>query len=202
MIKNTLQEYIKTANNVVSDYVVGGNTIKHTSKTVSADLPSALKNQVIQDAKSIFKKYTKNLKANAKKEPDKQKEIKVPILKKPVAIWNNQNYSIKLGTIAFPVWLNGKSTRIMVKTETTGYQVNRFINKLGTLRITEKSGKCMAQIAVNAVPVQTTGTDTMGMTWDLKYLLWLSPKKVKQSSVVTVVKTNTRNANIDLFVKS
>ena len=42
LIKNTLQEYIKTANNVVSDYVVGGNTIKHTSKTVSADLPSAL----------------------------------------------------------------------------------------------------------------------------------------------------------------
>ena len=124
LIKNTLQEYIKTANNVVSDYVVGGNTIKHTSKTVSADLPSALKNQVIQDAKSIFKKYTKNLKANAKKEPDKQKEIKVPILKKPVAIWNNQNYSIKLGTIAFPVWLNGKSTRIMVKTETTGYQID------------------------------------------------------------------------------
>jgi hypothetical protein len=60
-IKNTLQEYIKTANNVVSDYV-SDNTIKHTSKTVSADLPSALKNQAIQDAKSIFKKYTKRLK--------------------------------------------------------------------------------------------------------------------------------------------
>ena len=58
LIKKTMQEYIKTANNVVNDYV-GGNTIKHTSKTVSADLPSALKNQVIQDAKSIFEKYTK-----------------------------------------------------------------------------------------------------------------------------------------------
>jgi IS605 OrfB family transposase len=167
LIKNTLQEYIKTANNVVSDYV-GDNTIKHTSKTVSADLPSALKNQTIQDAKSIFKKYTKNLKTNAEKEPDKQKEIKVPILKKPVAIWNNQNYSIKFGYIAFPVWLNCKSTRIMVKTETTGYQVNLLINRLGTLRITEKSGKYMAQIAVNVKPAQSTGTDTMGIDLGLK----------------------------------
>lgn len=167
LIKKTMQEYIKTANNVVNDYV-GGNTIKHTSKTVSADLPSALKNQVIQDAKSIFKKYTKNLKANAKKEPDKQKEIRVPILKKPVAIWNNQNYSIKYGYITFPVWLNGKSTRIMVKTETTGYQVKLLVNKLGTLRITEKSGKFMAQIAVNAVPMETTGTDSMGIDLGLK----------------------------------
>ncbi|MCB8814581.1 hypothetical protein [Desulfosporosinus shakirovi] len=126
-------------------------------------MPSASKNQVIQDAKSIFKKYTKKLKVNAEKEPDKQKELKVPILKKPVAIWNNQNYSIKFGYIAFPVWHNGKSTRIMVKTETTGYQVNLLINKLGTLRITEKSGKFMAQIAVNVVPMQTTGTDSMGI---------------------------------------
>jgi len=168
LIKNTMQEYIKTANNIVSDYVVGNNTIKHTSKSVIADLPSALKNQAIQDAKSIFKKHVKNLKANAKKEPDKQKEIKVPILKKPVAIWNNQNYSIKFGYIAFPVWLNGKSTRIMVKTETTGYQVNLLINKLATLRITEKSGKYMAQIAVNAIPAQSTGTDTMGIDLGLK----------------------------------
>jgi putative transposase len=168
LIQNTLREYIKTANNVVNDYVVGGDAIKHTSKTVSADLPSALKNQVIQDAKSIFKKYSKNLKTNAKKAIDDQKEIKVPILKKPVSIWNNQNYSLKFGYIAFPVWINGKSTRIMVKTEPTGYQLNLLTNKLGTLRITKKSGKFMAQIAVNAVPIQTTGTDTMGIDLGLK----------------------------------
>ena len=42
----------------------------------------------------------------------------------------------------------------MVKTETTGYQVKLLVNKLGTLRITEKSGKFMAQIAVNAVPME------------------------------------------------
>lgn len=70
-----MKEYIDTANSVVNDYGVGDNTIKHTSKSVIANLPSALKNQAIQDAKSIFKKYTKDLKANSKKETDKQKKL-------------------------------------------------------------------------------------------------------------------------------
>ena len=31
LLKNTMQEYINTANSVVNDYVVGDNTVKHTS---------------------------------------------------------------------------------------------------------------------------------------------------------------------------
>ena len=163
-----MQEYINTANNIVNDYVVDGNTVKHTSKSVIANLPSALKNQAIQDAKSIFKKYTKNLKVNAKKETDKQKEIKVPILKKPIAVWNNQNYAIKFGYITFPVWLNGKSTRILVKAVITNHQTNQITNKLGTLRITKKTGKYIAQIAVEVEPIQSTGTIAMGIDLGLK----------------------------------
>jgi len=168
LLENTMQEYINTANNVVNDYVVGDNTVKHTSKSVLANLPSALKNQAIQDAKSIFKKYTKNLKANAKKETDKQKEIKVPILKKPIAVWNNQNYAIKIGYISFPVWLDGKSTRILVKAVITDYQANLISNKLGTLRITQKLGKYIAQIAVDVEPIQPSGTIVMGIDLGLK----------------------------------
>ncbi len=108
-----MQEYINTANNIVNDYVVSENSIKHTSKSVVAELPSALKNQAIQDAKSIFKKYTKNVKLNAKKAPDKQKEVKVPILKKPVANWNNQNYSIKFGTLRKAIGKARKKRRPM-----------------------------------------------------------------------------------------
>ena len=85
LIDGTMQEYIYTVNRVVNDYASSDNSIKHTSKSVVAELPSALKNQAIQDAKSVFKKYTKNLKTNAKKPEDKQKEIKVPILKKPLS---------------------------------------------------------------------------------------------------------------------
>ncbi|HEY3424945.1 MAG TPA: transposase [Negativicutes bacterium] len=168
LLNNTMQEYIKTANNVVNDYVVGDHTIKHTSKNGIANLPSALKNQAIQDAKSIFKKYTKKCKVNAKKEPDKQKESKVPVLKKPVAIWNNQNYAIKFSYISFPVWLDGKSTRIIVKAVITDHQLNLLTSKLGTLRVTKKLGKYIAQIAVDIEPIQSTGTIAMGIDLGLK----------------------------------
>jgi putative transposase len=168
LLKNTMQEYINTANNVVNDYVVGNDFIKHTSKSIIADLPSALKNQAIQDAKSIFKKYTKNLRSNAKKEPDKQKKIKVPLLKKPIAVWNNQNYAIKFNYLSFPVWLNGKSSRIVVKAVITDHQLNLLANNLGTLRITKKLGKYIAQIAVDIEPIQTTGTVAMGIDLGLK----------------------------------
>ena len=168
LLNNTMQEYIKTANCVVKDYISSENSIKHTSKSVIANLPSALKNQAIQDAKSIFKKYTKNVKLNAKKPEDKQKEIKVPILKKPVAIWNNQNYAIKFGYISFPVWLNGKSTRIVVEAIITDYQASLITNKLGTLRITKKLGKYIAQIAVDVEPIKSTGTIAMGVDLGLK----------------------------------
>jgi len=168
LINATMKEYINTANAVVNDYVVGDKDTKHTSKSVVANLPSALKNQLIQDAKSIFKKYTKNLKSNAKKEANKQKEIKVPILKKPIAVWNNQNYAIKFGYITFPVWLNGKSTRILVKAVITDHQSNLLTNKLGTLRITKKLGKYIAQIAVEVEPIVSTGTIVMGIDLGLK----------------------------------
>jgi IS605 OrfB family transposase len=168
LLKNTMQEYINAANNIVNDYVVSDNTIKHTSKSVIANLPSALKNQAIQDAKSIFKKYTKNLKTNAKKETDKQQEIKVPILKKPIAVWNNQNYAIKFGYITFPIWLNGKATRILVKAVITDYQANLITNQLGTLRITKKLGKYIAQIAVEVEPIVSFGTVVMGVDLGLK----------------------------------
>jgi IS605 OrfB family transposase len=168
MLENTMQEYINTANKIVNEYVVGDKGIKHTSKSVIADLPSALKNQAIQDAKSIFKKYSKNLKVNAKKAEDKQKEIKVPILKKPIAVWNNQNYSIKFGYLSFPVWLNGKSTRIVVKAVITDHQLNLLTNKLGTLRITKKLGKYIAQIAVDVEEKQIIDGQVMGIDLGLK----------------------------------
>lgn len=168
LIGSTLNEYIHAANNVVSEYVTANKDLKYSSKNVVANLPSALKAQATQDAKSIFKKYTKNLKVNAKKEPDKQKEIKVPILKKPIAVWNNQNYAIKFGYITFPVWLNGKSTRILVKAVVTDHQANLLTNKLGTLRITQKLGKYIAQIAVEVEPLQSTGNIAMGIDLGLK----------------------------------
>lgn len=168
LIENTAKEYISTVNNIVKSYVAGGKDVKYSSKNVIAELPSALKNQAIQDAKSVFKKYTKAVKLSAKKAPDKQKEVKLPILKKPMSVWNNQNYSIEDNSISFPVWLNGKSTKISVKAVITDYQAKLITNKLGTLRITNKSGKHIAQIAVNVEEKQSIVGQAMGIDLGLK----------------------------------
>src|SRR5665648_902581 len=109
LIKSTMKEYIKLVNSIVDDFVGVMENLKYTSKDVPANLPSALKNQAIQDASSIFKKYKKEVTLNAKSKKPNLKEVKVPILKKEVSIWNNQNFNVENGLICFPVMVNGKS---------------------------------------------------------------------------------------------
>ncbi|MEA3423845.1 MAG: transposase, partial [Bacillota bacterium] len=81
--------YIETVNNTVSEMVVAKKVLKLTSKDIAAPMPSAVKNQAVRDAKSVYRK-SKKLKV-------------VPVLKKPVCLWNNQNYRIKENTLEFPV---------------------------------------------------------------------------------------------------
>ncbi|NLY42565.1 MAG: transposase, partial [Clostridiaceae bacterium] len=151
-LEETLNEYISTVNNIVQDMIENGNA-KLTSKNIEATLPSAIKNQAIQDAKSVYRKY--------------KKTKKLSVLKKPVCIWNNQNYKIS-DYLSFPVPVNGKSQRIKVKALLTNYQKEQFTNKLGTLRITKKSGKWMAQVAVEVSEKQNNNEKIMGVDLGLK----------------------------------
>jgi putative transposase len=151
LLKAVMLEYIRLVNQIVSDFVSANAHLKYSSKDVVASLPSAVKNQSIRDAKSVFTKYKKAVKANAKLKPEEQKEIKVPTLKKPVAIWNNQNYSLKGNILSFPVIIGSKSQRLEIEAILTNYQQERLIGKFGSLRITQKSGKYIAQIAQIAV---------------------------------------------------
>jgi hypothetical protein len=59
LIKNTMQTYIATVNDIVSAFVEIRKTDKRTSKDINSNMPSALINQSITDAKSIYKKYSK-----------------------------------------------------------------------------------------------------------------------------------------------
>jgi len=93
-----------------------------------------LKNQAIRDAKSFYAKYRKSGKKS--------------VAKRPVAIWNNQNHKIEGCTISFPVFIEGKIKRLSVKIILSEYQKKLLEHKLGTLRITEKSGKLFAQISI------------------------------------------------------
>jgi putative transposase len=149
------KEYIKSVNKLVDEMVQAKKLLKLSSKDVSVLMPSAVKNQAIRDAKSIYRR-SKQLK-------------RVPILKKPVCIWNNQNYKIKENIIEFPVCIKGKSKRIAVKAVITEYQYNLLKNKLGTLRITKKSTKWIAQICVTVEePNQNESDIVMGVDLGLK----------------------------------
>ena len=150
ILKATMKSYVALVNECVGDMVTFDEYGKLTSKNVEANLPSALKNQCISDAKSIFRKYRKT-------------KIE-PVLKKPVAIWNNQNYKVTVDSVSFPVFLKSKTTRISVQAvipkDTLSYLQT---HKLGAMRITQKSGKFIAQIAVEAEQKALAGSNIMGV---------------------------------------
>ena len=64
--------------------------------------------------------------------------------------------------------INGKSTRINVPVLLTTYQLEKLNGKLGTLRITEKSGKWIAQIAVTVEDSESADTGVLGVDLGLK----------------------------------
>ncbi len=181
LIESISKEYIYTVNNIVSSILQSEERIELSSKNVLANMPSAVKNQAIRDAKSICTKYKKAVKANSKLSTDKQKTINVPTLRKPVCIWNNQNYSLKDGILSFPVMLDGKSKRIQTRTIMTDYQLKQLKGHLGALRITKKGTKYMAQISVEKASSVVKGDAVMGVDLGLK---------VPAVAVVNLGKTN------------
>jgi putative transposase len=159
LIKATMSEYISTVNSLVSDAVSGKSISKVTTAGVSADLPSALTNQCIRDAKSIVKKHykachsavLKNRKLAKKKSNIRITAPNLPILKKPCCYVNNQNFKINDSFIEFPVIIGGKSKRISVKTKMSDKQKSVFASyKLGTMRIVVKGNTLVAQIVYDA----------------------------------------------------
>ncbi|MGM7684299.1 RNA-guided endonuclease TnpB family protein, partial [Cytobacillus sp. Hm23] len=97
-------EYISAINTLISEMVEEKKSTKKTSKHVNAILPSAVKNQAIKDAKSVFSTKIK-----------KSKYKITPVLKQPVCVWNNQNYSFDFENIYLPLMLNGKSKKVPVR---------------------------------------------------------------------------------------
>jgi IS605 OrfB family transposase len=159
LIKATMSEYISTVNSLVSDAVSGKSISKVTTADVSANLPSALTNQCIRDAKSIVKKHykachasaLKNRKLAKKKSNIRTTAPKLPILKKPCCYVNNQNFKVNDSNIGFPVMVNGRSKRISVKTKMSDKQKSVFTSyKLGTMRIVVKGNSLVAQIVYDA----------------------------------------------------
>lgn len=159
IIIKAMNEYINTVNSLVSIATNGISIAKYTTADIDTPLPSALKNQCIQDAKSIVKKYNKNCREasakNSKLAKQKStftiKEPSIPVLKKPCCYINNQNYKIKDDHIEFPALIDGKVKRIAVRTSMTDRQKLILSDaKLGILRIVYKGKKIVAQIVYEA----------------------------------------------------
>lgn len=156
LIDTTMNEYISLVNDILDYAIAIGEMPKLSSASVHAPLPSALRDQCRLDAKSIWKKTMKH-------------GGRIPTLRRPVAYWNNQNYVVTEAAISFPVWSDGKSQRIFapaVIPQDDFALLQR--SKLGTLRITRKSGKYMAQIAYEAIEATSPGTDIMGVDLGIK----------------------------------
>ncbi|WP_164670585.1 RNA-guided endonuclease TnpB family protein [Virgibacillus doumboii] len=153
------QTYISIINTLVSEMVKEKKNTKKSSKDIIIPLPSAVKNQAIKDAKSVFKKAKRN------------KYEVVPILKKPVCIWNNQNYSFDSTHISMPIMVDGKVKKTPIRAlliDKENRNLDLLKHKLGTLRITKKSGKWIAQISITLPTLEKKGAKTMGVDLGLK----------------------------------
>ena len=177
LITATMAEYISTVNSLVSNATNGTSIAKYTTADVKANLPSALTNQCIRDAKSIVKKYNKacrNADRKNAKFAKQGKDIKIvatiSVLRKPCCYVNNQNYKVNGDCIEFPVLVNGKSKRLSVKTKMTDKQKSIFAsNKLGTMRIVCKNNKIVAQIVYEvAEPAYSDEGNVMGVDLGIK----------------------------------
>ncbi|GAA0590197.1 RNA-guided endonuclease TnpB family protein [Virgibacillus siamensis] len=159
ILREMSRTYIAAINTLVSEMVAEKKSTRKSSKDIAVSLPSAVKNQAIKDAKSVFKKAKK------------RKYTVVPVLKKPVCIWNNQNYSLNSKHISMPIMMEGKvkKTPIRALFVDKGHRNDDLLkHKLGTLRITQKSGKWMAQISVTIPTSEKTGSKIMGVDLGLK----------------------------------
>ena len=163
LIKATMSEYISTVNHLVFDAVNGRSITKMTTADVKVNLPSALCNQCIRDAKSIIRKYNKALR-------NSDTQVKLPVLKKMCCYINNQNFRINDDSIGFPVIINGKSKRISVKTKISKRQRLIFSSsKLGTMRIVVKGHDFVAQIVYDAKEDDAFSNDNvMGVDLGIK----------------------------------
>jgi len=131
-LRQTVSEYISSGNDLLDYCGAQVKMPKLSSASFVAALPSAVKNEVVNSVKSIMKKHKLG------------KCKSLPVLRKPVSTWNNQNFRLEADCVEFPVWADGRSKRIQVHAVIHDYQRDRLKGKLGSLRITQKSGKWIA----------------------------------------------------------
>ncbi len=143
-------EYISTINVLVAAFESDVLTGKVSTKDFRACLPSAVKNQALRDAQSVFKRSF---------------ELEcIPILKKPICQWNNQNWRMEGDLLILPVYRDGKTQQERIRCAGVALE-----GKAGVLRIKKKRGKWIADIALTGEDAPSTdGQAVMGIDLGIK----------------------------------
>src|SRR5699024_6018252 len=158
LIKSASQEYIHVINTLVDEMVNSQAPTQKTTKDIDALINSSVKNQAIRDAKSVFKKAKKT------------KYKTVPVLKKPIIVWNNQNYTINHESVKMPFDDKGKSQKIEIKANISDYErhIIESAQNQGTMNNTRKGNKYVTQIDIERNVKEHTGTKIMGVDLGIK----------------------------------
>lgn len=146
------QDYISIVNVLSSalDADVSPHDDTFSTKDFCVALPSCVKNQALRDACSVFKRSL---------ELDK-----LPVLKKPICQWNNQNWQIKEGKLTLPVSLDGKVQQIEIACADV-----ELVGLPGLLRIKKKRGKWMADVTMTTEkPAPSAEEGVMGIDLGIK----------------------------------
>ena len=144
------QEYISTVNVLVAAFDSGVFEDKVSTKDFKSLLPSAVKNQALRDAQSVYK-HSFELGC-------------LPLLKKPICPWNNQNWRIEADMLVLPTYQDGKTQQVRIRCAEVARE-----GKAGILRIKKKRGKWIADIALTVEDAPPTdGQAVMGIDLGVK----------------------------------
>jgi IS605 OrfB family transposase len=143
-------EYIETVNVLVSALDADMLHEGFSTKDFTVSLPSAVKNQALRDAHSVFKRA---LALGT-----------LPVLKKPICQWNNQNWQLTSDTLTIPLWVSGKVCSVEIACYGMVY-----VGKPGILRLKKKRNKWIAEIAFTLPEVlQVQSELAMGVDLGIK----------------------------------
>ena len=156
LLDETGKQYISLVNDILDCAIACDVMPKLSSAKLKVPLPSAIKDQCRLDAKSIYNKV--------------KHKGKFPTLRKPIIVWNNQNYSVEKNYIAMPFFVDGKSKKLKIPAviPDTAHEI-LCKAKRGTLRVTKKGDKYIAQIAYEKIEAPLVGGQgVMGVDLGIK----------------------------------
>lgn len=129
LLREHCTEYIQTVNTLVCALDADMLGEGFSTKDFTSSLPSIVKNQALRDARSVF---------------NRSLELgHLPVLKKPICQWNNQNWRVESGTLTIPVCEQGKTQQIHIQCAHVSLD-----GLPGILRIKKKRGKWIADITM------------------------------------------------------